>query len=83
MKKLTSILFLFILVSCSKTEKTKTIKVDKLDVLSQKICDCFEEYNGDEDEIMRCFELQDEYWNSIEDSLDKIEFLNKTYKCIN
>jgi len=82
MKKLISILFLFIMFSCSKTESIKTIEINNIEALSDEICNCFEEYNGDEDEIMRCFELQDKYWNSIEDSLDKIEFLNKTYKCI-
>jgi len=82
MKKISSILILVSFLSCSKsTDKMHSCQdINKFEI---EVCDCFEKYNGDEDEIMKCFELLDRHWNSIEDSLEKIEFLNETYKCIN
>jgi len=82
MKKISSILVILFFLSCNKVE-IKSSNHQDINKLETEICDCFEKNNGDEDEIMKCFELQDKYWNSIEDSLDRIEFLETTYKCIN
>ncbi|MBN2668157.1 MAG: hypothetical protein JXR60_02910 [Bacteroidales bacterium] len=82
MRYFITLVFIITLFSCQSGSSHSSVE-ERMALMEQEICDCFEKYQNEPDKKIKCFELQDYYWHEINDSILQIQFTKATYQCLN